>query len=223
MSFPTSDVTWFASVAQIATSIVAVISAIAAAGFFWKRREYAPRVQFDLGMRLIGERQHELLIELTATIRNVGLVRHQMRSFTFSVQGISVNDSWNEDPERNQQISFPHKIISRRSWIPDTWIRDRGTFVEPGVTQVYTYNIRISSDYEHLLLYAYMCYDQSKDDQVSIVVAKSQSNDDQVAIITKSVAELHSAYLHAIKEPIDGTKGAQRPVPDHKKTLSSIT
>jgi hypothetical protein len=188
------------NLAQIATSIIAVVAAIAAWFFFWKRREYAPRVQFDLGMRLIEERKNEFLIELTATIRNVGLVRHQMRSFTFSVQGLGVGDPWNEAPERNQQISFPGKIVSGRSWIPGTW--KQGTFVEPGVIQVYTHNIRINSDYQCLLLYAQMKYDQSKDDHV--------------AIITKSIAELRSAYL-------DATKGTLKLIPDCQGTQGSVT
>jgi hypothetical protein len=181
MSAGAFDIGWFGSLAQIMTGTVTVIGAVAAAYYFRRRREYAPRVQFDLGMRIIGERPQELLIELTATIRNVGFVRHQIRSITFSLRGLRADDPWKESKTKNRQISFKHEIIPRRSWIPDTW----ETFIEPGVTQVYPYNVQIAPDYAYLLLYADMYY--------------KQSEDDHVAILTKSVAELRAAYLETNK------------------------
>ena len=173
---------WFVSLAQISTGVVTIIGAMFAAYFFWRRREYAPRVQFDLGMRIVGERQHEFLIELAAIIRNVGYVRHRIRSITFSLRGLEQKDPWQEDKCINNLISFSHKIISQQSWIPNNW----DTFIEPGVTQIYPYNVRIPSNYAYLLLYADMYYNQSKDDHV--------------AIITKSVAELRAAFLEAVKK-----------------------
>jgi len=171
-----------ANLAQVSTGLVTLIGAVAAAIFFWRRREYAPRVQFDLGMRIVGERENELFIELTAIIRNVGYVRHRIKSLTFSVRALRDNDPWEENKRRNRLIGFAHGIIKQRSWIPDNW----QTFVEPGVTQIYPYTIRISSDYAYLLLYADMYYHQSEDDHV--------------AMITKSVTELRAAYFEAIKK-----------------------
>jgi hypothetical protein len=179
-----------ANLAQVSTGLVTLIGAVAAGFFFWRRREYAPRVQFDLGMRIVGERQHELFIELTAIIRNVGYVRYRIKSLTFSVRGLGENDPWNKDENKNNQISFPREIgDARQSWYPEAWNKPAklgatpGTFVEPGVIQIYPYNIRISSEYAYLLVYAHMDYAESKDDHV--------------AIITKSIAELRAAYLEA--------------------------
>jgi hypothetical protein len=186
------DINWFASLAQIVGGIATVIGAVAAAIYFWKRREYAPRVQFDLKMRIIGERPNELLIELTAIVHNVGFVRHRIESMTFSVRGLRPDDPWVENPMKNGLIDFTRPVVTKQSWFPETWNKPvkpgvtSGTFVEPGVIQIYPYNIRITTDLAYLLVYAHMDYRGSKDDHV--------------AIMTTSIAELRAAYLQSTKE-----------------------
>jgi hypothetical protein len=193
------DINWFGSLAQIVGSIAAVLGAGAAAIFFWKRREYAPRVQFDLKMRIIGERPKELLIELVAIVHNVGLVRHRIKSMTFSVRGLRPDDPWVENPTKNGLIDFAHPVVTKQSWFPEIWNEPvkpgvtSGTFVEPGVIQIYPYNIRITTDLAYLLVYAHMDYRGSKDDHV--------------AMMTASIAELRAAYLQSTEE------GARRIMP----------
>jgi hypothetical protein len=53
-------------------------------------------------MRILGERDKELLMELGATVKNIGIVRQQyQRSFTFSLRGLDVGSPWLKNTRKN--------------------------------------------------------------------------------------------------------------------------
>jgi hypothetical protein len=141
----------FLSTAKDAISIVGLL---AAAYFFLLRREFYPRAQFDLSMRLLGERDNELLLELTATIKNIGIVRHSIKSFTYSLRGLDIGSQWVRNPDKINLINFPRKLQSGE------WVRSEfTTVIEPGTEQRFYFIVKVSpGDVEYLNLYAEIVY-----------------------------------------------------------------
>ena|ERR1700686_4186221 len=174
-----------------ANSIISIAGLLAAAYFFLVRREFFPRAQFDLSLRLLGEREGELLLELGATIKNVGLVRHSIKSFTFSLRGLDVGGEWKKNSKRNNLIDFPREL-QRGDWVRTKYI----TVVEPGIEQRFYFNVKISpANVEYFNLFAEMFY------AANWVPPHS-------AAIARSLSELRRQYFEATQLPTPSASDA---------------
>jgi hypothetical protein len=171
-------------IVSTAKDLIAVVGLLAAAYFFLLRREFFPRAQFDLSIRVLGERDSELLVELGATIKNVGMVRHSIKSFTFSLRGLDVGAPWKKNSSKIDLIDFPRKIQD------GTWVRGKyTTVIEPGIEQRFYFNVKVSpTTVEYLNLYAEIVY------TAPWVLPHS-------AAITRSVRELKKRYVDMTELP----------------------
>jgi hypothetical protein len=133
-----------------ARDALTIIGLLAAGYFFLLRREFYPRAQFDLLMRLLGERENELLLELAATIKNIGMVRHSIRRFSYSLRGLDVASPWIKNADLIDLIDFPRKLQN------GVWVREKfTTVIEPGTDQRFYFIVKVSpANVEYFNLYS---------------------------------------------------------------------
>jgi hypothetical protein len=170
--------------------LVAVAGIIAAGYFFLLRREFFPRAQFDLSMRLMGERSNELLVELSARIKNVGLVRHSIDTFSFSLRGLDTDHQWEINTKKEDLVDFP-RSIKRGNWVRKKYT----TIVEPGVEQWFYFTVVVPANVEYLNLYSEIVYTRKWIEPHS-------------AAIVKSVAELRKQYSSSTQPPQNAATAA---------------
>jgi hypothetical protein len=152
-----------------ARDVLSILGILAAAYFFLLRREFYPRAQFDLSMRLLGERDGELLLEIGATVKNIGLVRHSIRRFRYSLPGLDIGSPWVEDADKLNLINFPRPLQS------GLWVREEyTTVIEPGTEQRFYFTVRVSpANVEYLNLYAEIVYKAAWVPPHSAAIARS--------------------------------------------------
>ena len=155
----------------VVKDVFSIIGVLAAAYVFLLRREFYPRAQFNLSMRILGERENEVLVELEATVKNVGIVRHRIKSFTFSLRALEFGSPWAVNPEKNSLINFPRKVHG------GDWVRRKyTTLVEPGVEQKFNFVVNVSpANVEYLNLYANIAYRASWAPEHSAAITRSMS------------------------------------------------
>ncbi|MEL1243178.1 hypothetical protein AAEO56_02795 [Flavobacterium sp. DGU11] len=122
---------------------------------FWKfilQREKYPKIQFDIDINFISFQDEKLLFEIILIIENVGLVRHEISSenFTLRIRYLRKSDKIEQGtPEYNYQTNFHHlhevipKSEIQRKIIPESW---KNTFIDPGVSQKYSYITSLPDD-----------------------------------------------------------------------------
>jgi hypothetical protein len=125
---------------------------------FGTRREGHPKIEFTLDAKALGVVDDKMLVEVSAILENKGLVRHEISDFTFSLYTLpSKGEIRTDDAKLQGQVRF-----NKEEWnCPDegpktkrSWISERfgSTFVDPGVTQRYTYIASVPSDTAFVLL-----------------------------------------------------------------------
>ena len=118
-----------------------------------ERRERHPRIEFNIELDFIGIQGNSWLAEVSALVENKGLVRHKTSKFDFIVRYIEEKDPLKWGGEKiNYQVMIPKLVdipdkfkdkgVTKRSFIPPKYTR--GTYVEPGILQRYTYPISLN-------------------------------------------------------------------------------
>src|SRR5664279_3397796 len=138
-----------AAIQSVITACALVIGGFWAAWRFIFRREGRARVEFDLGINVLGVQGDRLLIEVFATLQNKGLARHRIRDFTFdllyllgSAQVVDGGEAFNYQPPFE-------KAFVKRNWVPVNW---GNSFADAGVTQTYTYLAHIPATANYVLV-----------------------------------------------------------------------
>lgn len=174
-----------------AKDLITIVGLLATAYFFLLRREFFPRAEFNLSMRILGERENELLLELGATVKNLGLVRHSIQRFTFSLRGLDFDSPWVANANKISLIDFPRKLQSGE-WVRKKFI----TVIEPGIEQKFYFTVKVSpANVEYFNLFAEIVY------TANWIPSHS-------AAITRSLVELRKQYSEATQ-------------PLHQKTVAS--
>ncbi len=140
---------------SLVTAVGIVVGAIWTYRRFIRQREGCPKVQFDLSANVHLRAQGEHIVEIVAALQNKGVVRHWLNEFKFDLLYLPKGcELITGDDRINKQTLFT-KVISNRHWIPPDWKR---TFIDPGMSQIYTYVTSVPSDSEFLLIYATFRY-----------------------------------------------------------------
>jgi hypothetical protein len=190
-----------ADIAATIQAVLAIIGGVAAGYFFVVRRESYPRAQFDLSMRILGERREEILLELSASIRNIGLVRHSITKFSFSLRGLQSAEKWEMNSEKLNLIDFPTPIAK------GLWVRCKyTTIIDPGTDQKFYFTVKSPSNIQYFNLYANLIY-------------KAKWVPDHSASITRSLAELRKQFSQSSASSsstaLEGGRADERAVPAH--------
>jgi len=168
----------------VVRDVLAILGLLTGLYLFVLRREFYPRAEFNLSMRLLGERDNELLLELAATVKNTGLVRHKIKEFTFSLRGLEAGHRWIINPDKNNLIDFPRKLQD------GNWVRSKYlTTIETNVEQRFYFNVSVSpANVEYFNLYANLVYEATW-------------IPDHVAQIARSIGELRKQHSEATQLP----------------------
>jgi hypothetical protein len=121
---------------------------------FWREREGALRIQFDLAVRFIGYRVEIWLVELIATLENKGKIRHKIKEFTFQLSYLTSAGEISSVDASKLIVPFQN-IAASGSWLSKNWLY---TFVEPGVKQSFTVVTTIPEEALYLYLSARFDY-----------------------------------------------------------------
>jgi hypothetical protein len=168
----------------VARDVITILGLLTGLYLFVLRREFYPRAEFNVSMRILGERDNELLLELAATVKNLGLVRHTIDEFTFSLRGLEAGHPWVPNTDRNDLIDFP-RVLQRGDWVREEYI----TVIEPNVEQKFYFTVKVSpANVEYFNLYANMVY-------------AARRIPDHAAAITKSIAELKKQHAELTQLP----------------------
>jgi hypothetical protein len=151
-----ADPSWTEISQAIATIVVATAVGIWTIFSVWKRGEFSPRIEFKVDVNFVGIHDDQWLVELVALVDNKGMVRHEIKSFTFTVQAMMRDDKVQQgDCSINCQTLIPHKI-GGGSWLPKDWC---STFIEPGINTRYSHVASVPVDTEFVLIHGKFDYE----------------------------------------------------------------
>lgn len=152
---PKAFSTWVTVVKDSATTLAIILGGVWALWKYVLRRESRAKIQFSLDLNLVARLDDKWIVEAIAVVENKGLVRHNVRDFRFDLHYLPRGAAVREGDERiNQQVLF-EPVVRKKYWIPPDWL---STFVDPGVTQRYTYVTWLPGDAAVALLYAQFRY-----------------------------------------------------------------
>ncbi|SHI93845.1 hypothetical protein SAMN02745146_1969 [Hymenobacter daecheongensis DSM 21074] len=138
--------------------LVAAIWTIFRFGIF---RERFAKIEFNLDCRYIGQTEENHIIELIAVIENKGLVRQNIKEWTFDLLVFKKGDKIDEtESSINYQVKFFDKKISKRPWVPTIWYT---TFIDAGTKQVYTYLTSVPNETKFITIYSRFIYPNTDD------------------------------------------------------------
>lgn len=149
---------------EIAKNFLEAIAILAAATWtifrFGIYRERFAKVEFNLDCRYIGKAGNNHIVELTAIIENKGLVRQDIKEWTFDLLLFKEGDYIDETAGSiNYQVRFSDKKISKRPWVPTSW---HTTFIDAGTKQIYPYLTSVPHDTQFITLYSRFIYPKTK-------------------------------------------------------------
>lgn len=124
-------------------------------------RERYAKIEFNLDCRYIGTTDDNILLELIAVIENKGLVRQNIKEWTFDLLLFMEKDEVDESEHKiNYQIKFANKKINKRPWVPSSWY---STFIDAGTKQVYPYITSVPKGTSFITIYSRFIYPNTKD------------------------------------------------------------
>jgi hypothetical protein len=113
--------------------IFGIVAAVWVAAQFFIRREIVPGADLELDVAFAGRQDGQLLIEISATLANRGVVRHRYSDFRVVARYILPDDAIADGDERlHYQVHFPHTIDSRIGRVHRTFAN--ASYIDPRLT-----------------------------------------------------------------------------------------
>jgi hypothetical protein len=123
-------------------------------------REAHPRVEFDLELRHLGRHGSGTHVEVAAVLANRGQVRHWINQFSLDLRILKSGDPVVAGgTEILRQTEFPHQLLDGQPLISRSM---DATFVDPGITQRYTFVTSVPADTTLVLVSARFAYRDSQ-------------------------------------------------------------
>jgi hypothetical protein len=151
----------------LAETINSLVSAIAILfGGIWVlyrfglHREAHPRIEFDLELRYLGSHKSGTHVEVAAVLTNRGQVRHWINQYSLDLRVLKSGDPVVAGgPDLLCQTEFPHQLLDNQSLVSRSM---DATFVDPGITQHYTFVTSVPADTVLVLVSARFSYRDSQ-------------------------------------------------------------
>lgn len=142
---------WAASVESIVTSVAIAGTAMWAYYRYVYHQERSPRAEMDLALEVIRVQRGQRLIEVSATVRNKGTVRHRVDRPQLEIRFLLPGDQLATGPNRiYQQTEFPNTIGKRD--LP--W----GGYIDPGLEYRNSYVTHVPAEATVALLLCRFSY-----------------------------------------------------------------
>jgi hypothetical protein len=140
--------------------LIAVLVGVASGAWVlrrhYARREHDPRIQFRVGVRLVGHHGKHWVVELLAFMQNRGEVPHRMSALNINLRGLRAGDPMVVDPTRFRgQLPFPHALVppdgGEQSLMPE--VRDNRVMLYPSTSMRYMYVAIVDDSMRFLLIH----------------------------------------------------------------------
>ena len=141
-----------AGISSGATALAVILGSGWAFLRFVLQREAHPKIEFEADVNFVRLQGDFWIVEAVAHVRNKGLVRHNIRKFTFSIRYLTAADP--VQPDQQFLVCLPHSA-AKGSWLPAGW---GDTFVEPGIHTRYSAPARIPKDATTVLIHGKFDY-----------------------------------------------------------------
>lgn len=145
-----------------------VITAIAVSGTglwaLWNfviHREAFAKIQFTVELNVLGSLDDRLLVEVVALLENKGAVRHKISNITFNLLYLPESARVLEGKAFNGQVQFQKAGADQRPWVSSEY---EYTFVDPKVTQRYSYTASLPQDAAFAIVHARFSYSDKESD-----------------------------------------------------------
>ena len=116
---------------------------------WWKREEHFPRINFEINVNVIDEKDGFFILHITSILENKGVVPLKINNFGCEVRGISKDDKLKLGGEEiRNQLNFPH-VFARGRFFPKDWDE---SFVYPSVKATYGFITIIPHDTSYILV-----------------------------------------------------------------------
>jgi hypothetical protein len=140
------------SVESLATALALLVGGYWTYNRFLRQRDDFAFIEFTVEINVIGAHGDSSIVELVANLENKGKVQHQVRDLSFELDGIKQLEALEVNSKFGGQAYFPHSIASG-AWVPPATY-----FIEPGLTNRYSYVARVPNDVAYLMLHGRFTY-----------------------------------------------------------------
>ncbi len=161
MNFNLDDFKKFGDLLRFTVELIALTIG-SSLGFyrFILKKEFHPKIQFNIDLNVIDKTSKGWLIEVIAFIENKGSVRHIIyaKDFTFTVRYLTkksnISNNTTIQEEKFYTLNFDNKVDDGTNkgyfqMLPNFFGE---TFIDPSVTQKYSCPLSIPKDATHVLV-----------------------------------------------------------------------
>jgi len=128
-------------------SLLGYLGLLITVWWFWLRREYARKVEFDISANILWFQNEPYVVEFDIALDNKGKVKIKIPYISLSVRTLNEGDEYSKF--KQSRLKFPPPIIDVQNILIG---KDFDfTFVEPGITQHYRFVAEVSKEAKYLL------------------------------------------------------------------------
>ena len=119
------------------------------------QRHFVPRVQFELQCDFFGPQTGEYLVCISIRVSNKGTTRRKFKNILLRLRGIEAGSALEyRDPAKPGSLEFPKLLMKTDLVPPSSEDRQNYYYVEPEVSQVFTYVTKIPVNIRYVLAHA---------------------------------------------------------------------
>jgi hypothetical protein len=147
-------------IAEIGSHIASIVAIAAAGWWFIYTTQFKPRIQFDVDCKFVSlQNSEQLIAEIQFIFENKGFVEHRLWNLNVSVDALKSGRNL-KIKEGTHELIFDEKVMSKVQLVPKEY---EYYFVRPGVKQVITHTIEVSSSISAIRITASFDYNRNKD------------------------------------------------------------
>ena len=137
---------------SLATILALGVGAVWTYQRFIRTREANPKIQFTVDISFVTQQDNYWVAEALAFLENKGLVRHDIRTFSFDIRYLKKGDAI--EAKNAFAVFVPHDG-GEGTWLPSGWGE---TNIEPGLLTRYSSLIRVPIEATAVLIHGRFMY-----------------------------------------------------------------
>lgn len=124
-----------------------------------KERSHEPHVEFTIDCLFYGPQKGEYIVEVLLIIHNKGLVQHKFFDMFLQLRGIKAKGRLSYSKKDDFRLDFPLILVDEVNLLPENY---NFFFVEPGISQPFTYATKIPATIKYVLTSGMFYYDRDR-------------------------------------------------------------